>query len=95
MCFPYQIVADVFKLSVELPLELESAALGVALQAAAAHRGVPVAEYIAAAPPAVSDEVTLGRMHDIVVCANSRTPEMLARMVVGFEAGWHFEKPRA
>ncbi len=92
---PYQIVADVFKLSVVLPLEPESAALGVALQAAAAHRGVPVAEYIAAAPPAVSDEVTLVRMRDIVVCTNSRTAEMLARMVVGFEAGTLKNLPRA
>lgn len=53
----HQIVADVFQLPVVLPVEPESAALGVALQAAAVHRGVPVAEFIAAAPPAVAEEV--------------------------------------
>jgi hypothetical protein len=41
-------VADVFQLPVTLPLESESAALGVALQAAAVHRGIPIDEYISA-----------------------------------------------
>lgn len=50
-----QIVADVFQLRVVLPLESESAALGVALQAAAVHRGSPVAEYIAAGQPPMAD----------------------------------------
>lgn len=52
-----QIVADVFQLPVVLPLEAQSAALGVALQAAAVHCGVPVAEYIATAHPAMAEEV--------------------------------------
>lgn len=41
-----QIVADVFQLPVVLPAETESAALGVALQAAAVHCGIPVDDFI-------------------------------------------------
>lgn len=39
------------------PLEVESAALGAALQAAAAASGQDVAEYISINPPAMSQEV--------------------------------------
>eukprot|EP00879_Flechtneria_rotunda_P029505 GHRR01031916.1.p1 GENE.GHRR01031916.1~~GHRR01031916.1.p1 ORF type:complete len:257 (+),score=71.33 GHRR01031916.1:765-1535(+) len=52
-----QIVADVFQLSVRLPLEPESAALGAALQAAAVRSGVPVGEYVQKNQPPISDRV--------------------------------------
>lgn len=39
------------------PLEVESAALGAALQAAAAASGQDVAKYISDNPPAMSQEV--------------------------------------
>lgn len=52
-----QIVADIFQLPVVLPLEPESAALGVAMQAAAVHRGVPVADFITAAQPPIAEQV--------------------------------------
>ena len=52
-----QIVADVFQLPVVLPMEAESAALGVALQAAAVHRGIPVGEFIQKAQPPVAEQV--------------------------------------
>jgi xylulokinase len=41
-----QIVADVFQLPIRLPLEPESAAFGAALQAAAVHQGVAVADFV-------------------------------------------------
>lgn len=40
-----------------LPEEPESAALGAALQAGAVHSGVPVADFVAAHEPPVSEHV--------------------------------------
>jgi len=40
-----------------LPIELETAALGGALQAAACHQGIDVAEYIRQNPAKLSEKV--------------------------------------
>lgn len=41
-----RIIADSFQLPLKFPTEPESAALGAALQAAAVHAGIPVAEFV-------------------------------------------------
>ena len=41
-----RIVADAFQLPLRFPAEPEAAALGAAMQAAAVHAGVPVAEFV-------------------------------------------------
>ena len=52
-----QTIADAFGVSVRRPVEGESAALGAAMQAAAALENVNAGEYVKAHPPAVLDEV--------------------------------------
>eukprot|EP00877_Chromochloris_zofingiensis_P014117 jgi/Chrzof1/895/Cz01g32300.t1 len=52
-----QIVADVFQLPIRMPLEAESAALGAALQAAAVHSKVPIAQYVQEHQPPMAEQV--------------------------------------
>ena len=58
---------------VRLPLETESAALGAALQAAAVHHKVPVAEFVASNQPPLSDKVSRGGGGAAISTAGSRT----------------------
>lgn len=62
-----------------MPLEAESAALGAALQAAAVHSKVPIAQYVQEHQPPMAEQVRRGakrRLHYIrclfgaQVCAN-------------------------
>jgi hypothetical protein len=50
-----RIVADAFQLPLRFPAEPEVAALGAALQAAAVHSGVPVADYVERHPPPMGE----------------------------------------
>mmetsp|Transcript_15708 Transcript_15708/g.41397 ORF Transcript_15708/g.41397 Transcript_15708/m.41397 type:complete len:592 (-) Transcript_15708:105-1880(-) len=52
-----RIIADSFQLPIRLPVELETAALGGALQAAACHQGFDVAEYIRQNPTKLSEKI--------------------------------------
>ena len=52
-----RIIADSFQLPLRFPTEPESAALGAALQAAAVHAGVPVADFVQSHAPPLADEV--------------------------------------
>ncbi|KAK9806681.1 hypothetical protein WJX73_007526 [Symbiochloris irregularis] len=52
-----RIIADAFQLPLRFPTEPESAALGAALQAAAVHEGVPVADFVQSHSPPLADEV--------------------------------------
>lgn len=54
--------------SCRLPVEVETAALGAALQAAAVHQGADVAEFIRKHPARLSDTVR-GRGRGRCVCA--------------------------
>lgn len=51
-----RILADLFQAPLIFPAEAETAALGAALQAAAAASGAPVAEFVAAHPPQLEAE---------------------------------------
>ena len=53
-----RIIADTFGLTLRFPAEAESAALGAALQAAAASEGADVGEYVAShAPPLLGEDM--------------------------------------
>lgn len=52
-----RIICDAFQLPLRFPTEPESGALGAALQAAAVHAGVPVADFVESHSPPLADEV--------------------------------------
>jgi hypothetical protein len=52
-----QVIADAFDLPLSVPAEVETAALGAALQAAAVHAKQPVGAFVAQHAPAMSGEV--------------------------------------
>jgi xylulokinase len=52
-----RIIADAFQLPLVVPLEVESAALGAALQAAALHLGMPLEQFLEQHPVPVESEV--------------------------------------
>lgn len=57
-----RIIADSFQLPLRFPTEPEAAALGAALQAAAAYSGTSVREYVLENQPPLSEEVRISSL---------------------------------
>lgn len=78
-----RILADLFGAPLSFPLEPETAALGAALQAAAAVSGAHVADFVTAHPPALEEIRIEPRADAALLDAFARHRELGARLFAG------------